>query len=212
MALAEAPPVIDHVSVTSSLDALDELGFSLTPTKGSGGRHGRVMLDRTYLEVTLESEDSSVFGRGWFLRPPDIQAAPARLRQHGIPATDPTLYEGHDGSWLDVEMDVPALARVLPTLTCRLHVADCWPPPLREPHPNQATGIAELHLRTHDPTALIDVLETLGGDAKDRSHVAFNGGAVVAIAAADKHPAGLAGLVVARAGKAPMYIELAALS
>lgn len=54
MALAEAPPVIDHVSVTSSLDALDELGFSLTPTKGSGGRHGRVMLDRTYLEVTLE--------------------------------------------------------------------------------------------------------------------------------------------------------------
>ena len=57
--------------------------FALTPTAGAAD-HGRVLLDRCYLEVPPWSSSDSSVGLGWFLRPQDLAAAAEMLRDAGL--------------------------------------------------------------------------------------------------------------------------------
>jgi hypothetical protein len=95
---------LDHVSVTAPPGALEQLGFRLTPTAGADD-HSRVLLDRGYLEVLPPpGGETAIGGRGWFLRPADLMSSVSALRAHGIATSAPTVYEGRDGTWLDVEL------------------------------------------------------------------------------------------------------------
>lgn len=148
---------LDHVSVAVPVlaDAVAHLerrlGLHTTITPADPDRHGRVHLDRTYLEITAQPAQ-----RGWdaslfFLRFQD----PARLREH-LETTGLRYrfseYVGVDGVWDDVEiiagdMTMPILVR----RTDPPGTAADWPPPLARPHPGPAHTLASVYVEVTDP-------------------------------------------------------------
>jgi hypothetical protein len=116
---------LDHVSLLVPGD----------PSEACAGwglrwEHGRVLLDRRYLEVRRGDRLAAI---GLFLAGDDPHA----------PLGPPSLYEGADGTWEDRTLAVPD-GSVTVAVVRRLtppDVARDWPPPLAEPHPCGATTL-----------------------------------------------------------------------
>jgi hypothetical protein len=146
------PLRLDHASVAvpdlaAAVEHLDRrLGLRATVSPGASDRHGRVYLDRSYLEVATKSA-----GRRWeasvfFLRFEDPLALRAHLDTVGI-AHRFGEYEGVDGTWDDVELDAgPVPMPILVRRTAPPAVARDWPPALPEPHACGAVALAEVHV------------------------------------------------------------------
>ena len=139
MSAAAMPLWLDHASIAvpdlaAAVEHLDRrLGLRATVSPAAPERHGRLYLDRSYLEVSAGSD------RGWratmfFLRFIDADDLRAHLDATGI-AYRFGSYEGVDGTWDDVETDVapPDVARD-------------WPPALGEPHRCGARALAAVHV------------------------------------------------------------------
>jgi hypothetical protein len=201
---------LDHVSISAPLRELERRGFRATMTPGSSSRHARVLLDRSYLEVIAPLDAGApLAGCAWFMRPADPGSAAADLRRRGVPASEPVRYKGRDGTWLDVQIEVPRLAAVLPVLTRRIDAtAGDWPPPLDEPHPNGALSIDELRLRARAPEALGRVLGALGARRDAHGRFVVAGGLVGAVDKTAGSPEGIAAIVVRRSDGPPLPIRL----
>jgi Glyoxalase-like domain len=143
---------LDHVSVevpdfAGAIARLDEgLGLRVTVSPQAPDRHGRVHFDRAYLEVAAHPGSPAWAVRSFFLRFSD----PERLRAHLEDARlgyRYRVYEGVDGRWDDVELDVTDVP--VPILVRRTEpapVARDWPPPLDKPHRCGAVTLAAVHL------------------------------------------------------------------
>ncbi|HEX6131392.1 MAG TPA: VOC family protein [Actinomycetota bacterium] len=143
---------VDHASIEvpdlgEAVRRLDALGLSVTVTPEAPDRHGRVLLDRSYLEVTVAAAPGDRWiVSSWFLGFDDLPALRAHLDAAGLSYRHEP-YEGVDGTWDDVQVDadevpVPILVR----RTAPADVARSWPPALREPHPGGATAISAVHV------------------------------------------------------------------
>jgi Glyoxalase-like domain len=187
--------LLDHVSLIAERAALARLGFELAPTAGDP-EHARVLLDRSYLEVRSgDAAGGEMRASGWFLRPADLDATVATLREHGFACVGPTAYEGVDGTWLDLRVEAEPGAW-LPTLTVRSDRSE-WPPPLERPQPNGATRLAAVRVRSDTPVALRRMLDALAVDA----------GAVELDPSPG--PPGITVLRLARAAAEPLTLDLA---
>lgn len=203
-------PYLDHVSVNVSLALLDELGFRLTPTEGAAN-HGRVLLDRCYLEVPPPSSSHSRAGLAWFLRPHDLVAAVGMLRDAGVNVCDLAEYVGHDGIWIDVEPVDHLSVSGLPTLTRRVDLDEtAWPPPLPAPHPNGVTRITELHIYSQAPDTLGHALEVIGAARPDSETYKYilGDGTTVFVSDAPGAGGGISGLVFGRPDASKLRLEL----
>lgn len=142
---------LDHASVAvpdlaAAVEHLDRrLGLRASVSPEAPGRHSRVYLHRSYLEVSAGS------GAGWeatlfFLRFDDPVALRAHLDDVGI-AYRFSDYEGVDGTWDDVEIRAGTVP--LPILVRRTAppaVARDWPPALVRTHPCGARTLAAVHV------------------------------------------------------------------
>jgi catechol 2,3-dioxygenase-like lactoylglutathione lyase family enzyme len=159
--------VLDHVSVqTPVVDAAvemlrDQLGLITVRTLAAPDRHGRVYLDRGYLEVAKGTAASLAL---FFLRYDQFDHTRAALEGRGL-RTRASLYEGIDGIWEDIEIDA-GTAAPLPHLTRRTtppEVAANWPPPLAAPQPCGAEALAAVHLRVPRLEPALEIYERLLG-------------------------------------------------
>ena len=159
--------VLDHVSVQApAVDAAvamlrDRLGLVTTLTPAAPHRHGRVYLDRSYLEVAAGAEVSLAL---FFLRFGQVEPTLAALEGRGLRALA-TLYEGLDGTWENIEIDA-GMATPMPFLVRRItptEVAEGWPPPLAAPHPCGAEALAAVHLRVPRLGPAVAIYERLLG-------------------------------------------------
>jgi hypothetical protein len=169
------PPFIDHISLIGRSAQIEELGFHLSPISGPGSR-ARILFDGSYLEVMPPdgAESAALGARAWFLRPADPEEAAEVLRGEGIPAVGPDLYEGDDGTWLDVMIDHETSA--LPILTRRVdRPAHEWPPLRGANHFNGTTRLSAIHLEARDPTQVSRVLKALGARTKNRGTFELGG-------------------------------------
>lgn len=200
------PPHLDHLSLAATPSAIERLGFRVTPTPGAEA-HARVFLDRSYIEVTPGAGRSDgIEARGWFLRPPDLDAAAAALRASGIPFTGPNTYEGADGTWLDLTL--PG-AVGLPTLTVQVDGGvDDWPPPLEGAHPNGTVRLSAVRLRVREPARVIRVLETLGGRDDGSGRVVLGGGGSVVVESTREGPPGITSAAFERSGRSPLVVPV----
>jgi hypothetical protein len=197
---------LDHVSLASDPSRIEEMGFALTPTPGATG-HARVHLDGAYLEVRPSPSDEVAAG-GWFLRPRDLEGAAALLRRAGLPVTGPTLFEGADGSWLDLAA-AGTQSPALPILTKRLDPpTGGWPPPLADSHANGVTRLHEIHIRSKEPALLITMLEVLGAERAGDAMLTLAGGGRVAVETGRDPLEGIAALVFERAEAPPLTLTL----
>lgn len=163
------PLRLDHASVAvpdlrAAVEHLDRrLGLRATVSPEAPGRHSRVYLDRSYLEVSAGSQ-----GRGWeatlfFLRFDDPHVLRAHLETAGI-AYRFDEYEGVDGTWDDVEIGFGAVP--LPTLirrTAPAAIARDWPPPLAETHRCGARALAAVHVEVPSLGEAIEAYRSLLG-------------------------------------------------
>jgi hypothetical protein len=160
-------PVLDHASVQApGFDAAiemlrDHLGLMTTPTPAAPHRHGRVYLDRSYLEVAAGADASLAL---FFLRFDQLAPTLEALEERGLRARA-SLYEGLDGTWEDIEIDAGSTTP-LPFLVRRktpTEVAEDWPPPLEVPHPCGAEALAAVHLRVPRLGPAVAIYERLLG-------------------------------------------------
>jgi hypothetical protein len=198
---------LDHVSLAVSRPLLAELDFRVTETAGGAG-HARVLLDRCYLEVPASSASHSRADHGWFLRPDDLDVAVEQLRSAGINASDPVEYVGYDGRWLDVEPADEFNRSGLPTLTRRLDLDEAaWPPSLLTAHPNDVTGVAELHVYSRVPESLRRALVVLGAARQDADTYMLSDGTAIVVDNSDRAGGGISKLLFSRPGM-PLGLEL----
>ncbi len=118
---------LDHVSIevpdfADAVGRLDEqLGLQVTVSPQAPERHGRVYLDRAYLEVAANLGRRSWAVTSFFVRFSDPVGLRARLGGARL-GYRCQVYEGVDGRWEDVELDVagvpvPILVRRTEPLT-----------------------------------------------------------------------------------------------
>jgi hypothetical protein len=144
---------LDHASVAvpdlaTAVEHLGRhLGLHATVSPDAPERHSRVYLDRSYLEVSAGSAGGGWEATMFFLRFEDPDALRAHLDAAGI-AYSFGVYEGVDGTWDDVEIDVvaPSLSTLI-RRTAPLEVARDWPPALPESHRCGASVLAEVHVQ-----------------------------------------------------------------
>jgi catechol 2,3-dioxygenase-like lactoylglutathione lyase family enzyme len=143
---------LDHVSIAvpdfaDAVGRLDErLGLQVTVSPQAPERHGRVYLDRAYLEVAAHPGSPAWAATSFFLRFPDPQGLRAHLDAVQL-GHRYRVYEGVDGRWDDVELDVADVP--VPILVRRTEppqLARNWPPPLHMPHRCGAVTLAAVHL------------------------------------------------------------------
>jgi catechol 2,3-dioxygenase-like lactoylglutathione lyase family enzyme len=112
---------LDHVSIevpdfADAIGRLDgKLGLRVTVSPQAPGRHGRVYLDRAYLEVAAHPGNRAWAVTSFFLRFSDLEGLRAHLGGARL-GYRYRVYEGVDGRWQDVELDaadvpVPVLVR-----------------------------------------------------------------------------------------------------
>lgn len=148
---------------TASRDLEAGLGLRVTVSSADPRHHGRIHLDRSYIEVT--SGDRTLVWRiaGFFLSFDD----PVDLRRHLHAVRLPfrsTVYTGVDGRWDDVEIDAGGVP--VPILVRRTHppeIAADWPPALEVPHPNGATTLDAVHVTVDELVPAVDVYQRLLG-------------------------------------------------
>jgi hypothetical protein len=143
---------LDHVSIevpdfTDAIVRLDEeLGLRVTVSPRAPQRHGRVHLDRAYLEVAAHPGRPTWAFSSFFLRFSDLEALRAHLEGVRL-GYRYRVYEGVDGRWEDVELDVDDVpVPILVRRTEPAQVARNWPPPLDEPHRCGAFTLAAVHI------------------------------------------------------------------
>jgi hypothetical protein len=160
---------LDHASISvpdlsAAVEHLDRrLGLRATPSAAAPERHSRVLLHRSYLEVSAGSSDDRWHATMFFLRFDDPDALRAHLDGAGI-AYRWGEYTGVDGTWDDVEVrvgDVP-----LPTLIRRTappEIARDWPPALAEPHPCGGHTLAAVHVEVPSVAEAVEAYARLLG-------------------------------------------------
>jgi catechol 2,3-dioxygenase-like lactoylglutathione lyase family enzyme len=143
---------LDHVSIevpdfADAVGRLDErLGLRVTVSPQAPGRHGRVYLDRGYLEVAAHPGGPAWAATSFFLRFSDPEGLRAHLEGVRLGYRS-RVYEGVDGRWEDVELDVADVpVPILVRRTEPAQVARNWPPPLDRPHRCGAVTLAAVHL------------------------------------------------------------------
>jgi catechol 2,3-dioxygenase-like lactoylglutathione lyase family enzyme len=165
------PLHLDHVSLSvpnlreASVQLSSRLGLRSTPTSTDPDRHGRIYLDRAYLEVSSrEPTDRWTFSL-FFLRFGDPVYLIDQLESGGFPYRFGE-YLGVDGRWDDVELDAGDVP--FPILVRRTHpgkIARNWPPALEIPHRCGARTLEEVHVAVPDLEAAVDAYgRLLGGE------------------------------------------------
>ena len=163
------PLHLDHVSlwVPNLREASEQLGSDLglrcTPTGTDPDRHGRIYLDRAYLEVSAREPVDRWTFQLFFLRFDDPRHLIDRLESGGF-AYRFGDYLGVDGRWDDVELDAGDVP--FPILVRRIHPRDIvenWPPALETPHRCGARTLEEVHVTVPDLEAAVDVYGRLLG-------------------------------------------------
>jgi hypothetical protein len=172
---SRAPLWLDHASIlvpdlAPAIEELDSrLGLRATPTPAAPGRHSRLYLERSYLEVSAGAPGDAWTAPYFFLRFSDPEA----LRRH-LDAVELRCrfgrYTGVDGQWDDVEIDAEGVP--VPILVRRTHPPDIardWPPPLREAHRCGARTLAAVQVAVPDLAAATEVYRRLTGSDPERS-------------------------------------------
>ena len=173
---------LDHVSLAVGdferrvPGTMDALGFAVHRTEPRV-RHGRVFLDRSYVEVSEDPDSTSPGSRddAWkltrfFLRHDDPGRLARSLDGRKLPVRGPFEYRGHDGVWLDLAFDLPALDTVLPIVVKRVaprEAAEDWPPALGLPHPNGARDLRAVCLVVDDLCHASSFFRALLGQGTD---------------------------------------------
>jgi hypothetical protein len=168
---------LDHASLAvgelSEARAIleDGLGFRITLTPQAPREHGRIFLDRGYVEVSQASQSHGVTGRrpasawsGYYLRTADPAALVSEARSRGVELSEPAIYQGRDGDWDDIDIKRPGLEGLLPLVVRRLtpkEVAADWPPNLAQPHPNGAETLQAMHVLAGGRREAIDLARVL---------------------------------------------------
>jgi hypothetical protein len=143
--------VLDHASIAVpalplAVDLLARrYALELRSTVGAADSHGRIYLDRAYLEVST-GEGSRWPVTAFYLRFSDLERLRRQLLLAGLDHRH-QVYEGVDGRWDDVEVEVAEVP--LPILVRRTEPAELardWPPPLERAHRCGATTLAEVHV------------------------------------------------------------------
>jgi hypothetical protein len=141
--------------------------------------HSRIFLDRHYIEID-ETDGTGVDATGWFLGGPDLGRTALTLSAEEIPALWPAQGRYHDGLWRN--LIIVGHTPSIPVLTHRMDLSgDVWPPRLDKPHPNGATSISELRLRTSEPTLLTTYLTTIEAIPLGPGRFELSKGVVLAI-------------------------------
>ena len=158
---------LDHVSIevpdfAEAVGRLDErFGLQVTVSPQAPGRHGRVYLDRAYLEVAAHPGSPAWAATSFFLRFSDPEGLRAHLEAVRL-GYRYRVYEGVDGQWDDVELDVADVP--VPILVRRTEPAQAarnWPPPLDMPHRCAAVTLAAVHLPVASIEAAADIYARL---------------------------------------------------
>lgn len=159
--------LLDHVTidVPDFADAVgrfgESLGLRVTVSPQASDRHGRIFLDRTYLEVAAHPGSPSWAVTSFFLRFSSLQALRAHLEGARI-GYRYRVYQGVDGLWDDVELDVADVPMpILVRRTEPAQVARNWPPPLDKPHRCGAFMLAAVHLPVASIEAAADTYARL---------------------------------------------------
>ena len=208
---------LDHVSVevpdfADAVGRLDErFGLQVTVSPQAPGRHGRVYLDRAYLEVAAHPGSPAWAATSFFLRFSDPEALRAHLEGAGLGYRS-RVYEGVDGRWEDVELDVADVpVPILVRRTEPAQVARNWPPPLDRPHRCGAVTLAAVHLPVASIEAAADIYArllnvevppALSGRRPQRRGVFHLGSATIKLVEDGEQPAvvlGVASLQMSRA-------------
>lgn len=158
---------LDHVSIevpdfADAVGRLDEgLGLRVTVSPQAPGRHGRVYLDHAYLEVAADPGSPAWAVTSFFLRFPDLEGLRGHLEAARL-GYRYRVYEGVDGQWDDVELNVGAVpVPILVRRTEPAQVARNWPPPLDKPHRCGAVTLAAVRLPVASIEAAADVYARL---------------------------------------------------
>lgn len=147
---------LDHASMaveslSDAIGVLDRLlGLSVTVSPEDPGRHGRVFLDRSYIEVSVQADIDAWSVSLFFLGFEDPDALRTHLERAELDFRWGE-YNGVDGTWDDVEViagqvPMPILVR----RTSPPEVAADWPPALTKPHRSGARTLAAVHLTVPD--------------------------------------------------------------
>jgi hypothetical protein len=175
--------VLDHASITVpalpvAIDLLARrYALDLRSTVGAADSHGRIYLDRAYLEVST-GEGSRWEVTAFFLGFRDLARLRRQLSLAGL-VHHHQVYEGVDGRWDDVEVEVEAAGVPVPVLVRRTEPAELardWPPPLEGSHRCGATTLAEVHVPVASLREAAEVYARLLGG--ERSWVAAGGPSV----------------------------------
>jgi hypothetical protein len=172
-ALPTVPPLrLDHASLAvpqfhdAVAELADRVGITTTISPADPDRHGRVHVDRAYIEVSSHDPVDEWALPFWFLRFDDPIALRRHLDASGLPSSF-DVYEGVDGRWDDVFVDGGAVP--LPLLVRRTHppeIARNWPPPQRAAHRCGATTLDAVHVTVPDLAAAADTYRRLVGERR----------------------------------------------
>ncbi len=142
----------------------EQFGLRTTITPQAPERHGRILLDRCYIEVVRNAVESDELAVPWFfLGHPDVPAAVARLRAAGLARDAATPYHGADGTWWNAMLRAPAGVPA-PLLVQRIEPAEVaakWPPPLAQPHPSGVVRLGGVLVVTSAVGAAVDFYRLL---------------------------------------------------
>jgi catechol 2,3-dioxygenase-like lactoylglutathione lyase family enzyme len=143
---------LDHASVevpnlADAVRRLDRLlGLRVTVSPQAPERHGRIYLDRAYLEVAADPDVPAWEVTHFFLRFSDPTWLRAHLDGAGL-GYRYQVYRGVDGRWDDIELDIGDVpVPILVRRTAPAAVARDWPPPLGWPHRCGAFTLAAVHI------------------------------------------------------------------
>lgn len=150
---------LDHASLTvpdfaEGADLLAErFGMWVARTPGHTDAHGRVMLDRGYIELSEGADDDGLPPLAlprFFLGHPDVPAAIALLREAGLAHAPAVTFHGHDGVWWDGVPEAPAgvPGPVLVQRISPLEIAADWPPARTDPQQGGYIRLAAVCLVT----------------------------------------------------------------
>jgi hypothetical protein len=174
--------VLDHASIAVpalpvAVDLLARrYALELVPTVGAADSHGRIYLDRAYLEVFTGARDRWEV-TAFYLGFSDLERLRRQLSVAGLVHRH-QVYEGVDGRWDDVAVEVAEVP--VPVLVRRTEPAELarnWPPRLERAHRCGATTLAEVHVPVASLRAAAEVYARLLGG--ERSGVAAGGASAV---------------------------------
>lgn len=166
-----SPLLLDHVSLAvadapQAWSRLHRYGLQVTPTPTAAPRHGRLHLDRAYLEVSERggAEPGRWTAPLFFFRFEDRPQQMQVLAGRGLQAR-PRSYLGVDGEWEELEVDAPPEVRA-PVLVRRVsppELARSWPPRLEQAHRCGARTLERVYLACADLAAAAVFFERLLG-------------------------------------------------